>query len=252
MSYGQQLNLAVKAAKSAGMYLKERGNIRVEALEGKDIKLSSDKESEKIILGCLAESGIGVLSEECGRRGGDGGAFCWIVDPIDGTQNYYRGLDELACVSIALWNETEPVFGVVYRFATDELFIGEVGAGASLNGKALTSSKTGRIQDAVLATGFPVRRDYSSESLSLFVRQVQHFKKVRMLGSAALMAAFVAAGYVDAYIEEEIMLWDVAAAMAVVKAAGGVVDFRPLAGNKCICRCFANRALMEDYDAKGF
>lgn len=252
MSYEQEMNLAVKAAKLAGMYLKKRENIQVDALQGKDIKLSSDKESEKMILGCLAESGIGILSEECGLRGGDGSILRWIVDPIDGTQNYYRGLDELACVSIALWNGSKPVFGVVYRFAADELFIGEAGAGASLNGKTLVSPKTGRIQDAVLATGFPVKRDYSAESLSVFVRQVQRFKKVRMLGSAALMAAFVAAGYVDAYIEEEIMLWDVAAAMAIVQAAGGVVDFRPLADNKCICRCFANRALMEDYYAQGF
>ncbi len=68
-----------------------------------------------------------------------------------------------------------------------------------------------------------------------------------MLGSAALMGVFVAAGFVDAYLEEEIMLWDVAASTAIVKAAGGVVSFTPLPENKCICGLFATNGLFEDY-----
>ena len=102
-----------------------------------------------------------------------------------------------------------------------------------------------------MATGFPVKRDYSEGSLLSFVKQVRRFKKVRMLGAAALMSVFVACGRLDAYFEEDIMLWDVAAAMAIVKAAGGVVYYQARDDNKCVFRCFSTCELMEDYSAEG-
>lgn len=248
--YEKELELAKKAAKEAGAYLKKREDIHVDAAQGKDIKLSSDKRSEAIILELLKPTGIPVLSEECGKIGEADSEYLWIIDPLDGTANYWKGLEEFACVSVALWKKSEPVLGAVYRFAADELYYGVVGEGAFLNGKPVHTSTVPEMGQAVLATGFPVHRSYGEESLSAFIKQVQNFKKIRMLGAAAIMGTFVAAGKVDVYMEEEIMLWDIAGASAIVKAAGGSVDITLLEDYKCICRCFATDALKEDYYAK--
>lgn len=229
--------------------MKRREGIHIDALDGKDIKLSSDKMSEKIIMDILEESNIPILSEEYGFKGTEG-ELCWIVDPLDGTINYFKGLDDFACVSVALWEKGRPVLGVVYRFMKDELFCGAEGVGAFLNDMEMKPSDIKETSQAVMATGFPVKRSYDTESLSKFVKQVQCFKKVRMLGAAALMGTFVACGRLDTYFEDEIMLWDVAAAVAIVNAAGGATSLELLDDNKCLCKCFATKALMEDYYAK--
>lgn len=252
--YEKELEIAKTAAQEAGNYLIKREEMHVDAAEGKDIKLSSDKYSEKIIIDRLKESGIPILSEECGRVDGQGDptgkGTVWIIDPLDGTANYWKGIQELACVSIALWKDAVPVLGVIYRFFSKELYYGIVGQGAFLNGVPIHTSGVSKTEQAIVATGFPVHRDYGTESLSAFVRQVQSFKKVRMLGAAAVMGTFVAAGKVDAYMEDEIMLWDVAGAAAIVLAAGGEALVELLEDDKCICKCFATKALMEDYYAK--
>lgn len=250
MENSKELDLAIKAAKAAGEFLAKKENVHVDMLEGKDIKLSSDKMSEKIIMDILRASGFPILSEEYGWIGGRGGEY-WIIDPLDGTINYYKGLDEMACVSIALWRNNKPSVGVVYRFMRDELFYGEEGKGAFLNGQPVMPSDIREVSQAVMATGFPVKRSYDAERLTAFVKQVQNFKKVRMLGAAAIMGTFVACGRFDAYFEEEIMIWDVAAAVAITISAGGCVTLELLKNNKCICRCFATRELMEDYYVKG-
>ena len=246
----KELELAVKAAKMAGGFLKKRETIHIDTSEGKDIKLSSDKMSEKIIMDILDESDIPILSEEYGFKGNES-ELCWIVDPLDGTINYFKGLDEMACVSIALWRKDKPILGVVYRFMRDELYYGEEGYGAYLNDIKISPSEIKNTESAVMATGFPVKRAYDTESLSLFVKQIQYFKKVRMLGAAAIMSTFVACGKFDAYFEDEIMIWDVAAGVAIVNAAGGSTVLKPLQDNKVICKCFATKELMEDYYAKG-
>ncbi len=246
----KELELAIRAAKEAGNFLRRREGIRVDALEGKDIKLSSDKLSEKIIMDILGESEIPILSEEYGFKGRTGQIF-WIIDPLDGTINYFKGMDEMACVSVALWKENRPVLGVVYRFMRDELYYGGEDIGAYMNDIPIHPSDIRQTGNAVMATGFPVKRAYDTESLSQFVKQVQYFKKVRMLGAAAIMSTFVACGKFDAYFEDEIMLWDVAAGVAIVNAAGGSTVLKSLQDNKVICKCFATKELMEDYYAKG-
>lgn len=247
--WNKELELAKEAAKAAGSFLKRRENICVDALDGKDIKLSSDKMSEKIIMDILKKSNLPVLSEECGFQGEEG-ELCWIVDPLDGTINYFKGLDEFACVSVALWQKDRPVLGVVYRFMADELFYGCEGNGAYLNGERVRPSGVRETSQAVMAAGFPVKRSYDTESLGAFVKQVQRFKKVRMLGAAAIMGTFVSCGRLDAYMEDEIMLWDIAGAVAIVNAAGGAASLELLDDNKCLCKCFATKELMEDYYVK--
>ena len=251
--YQNELDLAIKAARAAGSILRERNDISINSAVGKDLKLSSDKKSEKIIIDILREgSDYPVLAEESGYIGTQDRCGCrWIVDPLDGTINYYKNMEELTCISIALWDETTPVLGVIYRYSMDEMYWGVVGTGAYCNGIAISPSQTRKICDAVIATGFPTHWDYSIDSLQSFFSTVQQFKKVRMLGAAAIMGAFVAIGKVDVYYEDHIMLWDIAAASAIVIASGGVARVKLLENNMCICKLFANQELMEDFYAKG-
>ena len=245
--YKAEYKLAMEAALRAGEFLEDNYNPEVDSQIGKDIKLSSDKKSEAMIIDILSTTNIPILSEECGMIGTDINSKMWIVDPLDGTANYWKGMKELACVSVALWENGVPVLGVINRFHQKEIYSGIVGEGAWMNGEPIAASKVENVADAVLATGFPVKRDYTSESLNDFICQVQNFKKVRMLGTAAIMGAFVAIGRVDAYREEQIMWWDIAASAAIVKAAGGTVDINMLADNQCICNLFANEALYNHF-----
>ena len=248
-----ELELAKEAARRAGAILKARADVRVDGDAGKDIKLSLDRESERCILETLQESsGFSILTEERGLLPGDKGTdLRWIVDPLDGTANYWRGLDSLSCVSVALWGGDRPILGVVYRFAAEEMYEGIVGKGAWKNGKPIRTSGIKEVTKAFLVTGFPVHRDYSEESLAGFIRRVQRFKKVRMLGSAALMGCLVAEGRMDAYMEDRIMLWDIAASAALVEAAGGCSEIHRMEDNQCICRLFASEALKENCHADG-
>jgi myo-inositol-1(or 4)-monophosphatase len=164
-----------------------------------------------------------VFSEEAGWIGGRAAAGDhWLVDPLDGTANYGCGVP-LCCVSVALMSAGRPVAGVVYDFNRDEMFAGCRGHGASLNGTPIRVSAKAAKDISVLATGLAVRGDYSDQAMDAFARDMRQWKKVRMIGSAALSLAYVAAGRFDAYRESAIMMWDVAAGWALVEAAGGVV-----------------------------
>lgn len=241
----KELQLAKKAAIEAGNILKDKTAMKVDSANGRDIKLSSDRLSEKRIIDILKETGYSILSEEIGIVQGKNDEYMWIIDPLDGTANYWRNIDEFVCTSIALWKDNKPVLGVINRFLCDELYSGIVGEGAWCNGERIHTSDVQEVKKAFLTTGFPVFRDYSSDGLLRFINNIQSFKKIRMFGSGALMGTFVATGKVDVYIEEEIMLWDIAASSALVLAAGGELDITMKENNKCICKLFANKQLKE-------
>lgn len=244
------LTIAVQAAEEAGKFLAQRQDIHIDESSRRDIKLSSDKLSEAILLKALQATGIPVLSEEKGFVG-EKADLCWVVDPLDGTVNYYREMDDLACVSVALCRGETPVLGVVNRFMRGEVFSGLVGEGAWLNGKEIHTRTITNAADAILATGLPKGRDFSEAALTGFVQQLQKVKKVRMLGAAALMCTFVAAGRVDIYTEDNIMFWDVAGAAAIVQAAGGIVHIVKRQNNMCLCRCYATSALQNSFEGTG-
>ena len=235
MKWREEFDLAVKTAKRAGESLKGWQVEPVEVLSaaGRDLKVQADRESEQLILQALkANTPYPVLAEETGEHGAfESEAPIWIVDPLDGTLNFSRGIP-LFCVSIALWQSEEPILGVVYDVEHDELFSGMVGQGAWRNDEAISVSNVTHPGQAILATGFPVNRDFDASPLREFLAQVQVFKKIRLLGSAALSLAYLACGRVDAYAEEDIMLWDVAAGVALVGAAGGWVSVQDSARHK--------------------
>lgn len=251
MKFESERKLAIDAARKAGMFLEDHTDVLVDSAVGKDIKLANDRKSEEIIVDILKVSGIPILSEERGMtEGSRDTTLRWIVDPLDGSANLWKGMKELTCVSIALWEGNEPLIGVVYRFHMNELYQGVTGEGAYLNDTPIHTSGVAAASEAVLATGFPVKRSYDEESLSRFVKKVQNFKKIRMLGAAAVMGAFVSCGRIDAYQEEDIMLWDIAASTALVKTAGGYTEVHPSGDHKCLCTLFANKALYEDFEER--
>lgn len=217
--------LACRASTEAAALLRREfvRDAGVMSFSDKDIKTQADLAAQKVIVAALAESGFPVVAEEEEQAVKIAAGPVWIVDPLDGTLNFTRGFP-MAAVSVALWDEGKPCLGAVVDVFRGELYSGHVGSGAWLNKEPVRVSSVVDGAQAVIATGFPSGRAYDEASLLEFVAKVRRFKKVRMLGSAALMLAQVAAGRFDVYEEEDIYFWDVAAGLALVKAAGG--DFR--------------------------
>jgi myo-inositol-1(or 4)-monophosphatase len=216
------LAIAREASKKAGAYLShpEHNGRHIITDNNKDVKIAADRYSEKIILEYLeGQSDFSILSEEAGFIDRKGRSSTWIVDPLDGSLNYSRGIP-LCCVSIALWEHNRPLLGVIYDFNRDELYSGIVGKGAWCNGQEIRPSNVGTREQAVLCTGFPVNSDFSAESLMMFIKKIQQYKKIRLVGSASLSLAYVASGKADAYMENNIMIWDVAAGLAIAQGSG--------------------------------
>ncbi|MEM1058065.1 MAG: inositol monophosphatase family protein [Verrucomicrobiota bacterium] len=227
--WSAELELAVRAARTAGDLLRGPGGAlrTADSAEGKDIKLQADREAEAAILRILGESAHPHLAEESGASDRlDARAPFWVVDPLDGTYNYKRRIDFCA-VSIALVQGETPLLGVIYDFHRDRLYAGAEGIAPTVSGEPLAVSTVADRGQAVIATGFPVGRDFADGPVLDFVRRVQSFKKIRLLGTAALTLALVAEGKLDCYYEEGINLWDVAAGLALVRLAGGRLQLTP-------------------------
>jgi myo-inositol-1(or 4)-monophosphatase len=225
------LTLAIATARAAGAALAKRSDRTVNFESAHDIKLQADVDSETLIRTRLARTKLPVIGEEIG---GDATLLgrdepYWAVDPLDGTYNYLRGIPG-TCVSLGLWCGRRPILGVVFDFWRDEMFAGGAGLGLTLNGRKLTPRWASDVPHAVLCTGFPSGTDRGSAAVQGFVGRVERFKKIRMLGTAALALAYVAASRADAYFEESIKLWDIAAGLALVEAAGGHTRVEPVPG----------------------
>ncbi len=191
--------------------------------ERRDVKLKADFELQKIILSALAmRSEIPVLAEEAQLFMPQDEALTWVVDPLDGTFNFHREIPFYS-TALALCRGVDPVLGVVVDLPFRRVISGGPGLGCFVNNSPVTVSTTADLTQAVLVTGFPTGADFSTSALSEFVNLVQRFKKIRMLGSAALALAYVATGNADAYIEQNSNIWDVAAGVALVFGAGGRV-----------------------------
>lgn len=198
---------------------------RVVADLKRDVKVVADKQLHNLIARRLREEfSLPIFSEEGELRKDDFSStgYCFIIDPLDGSLNFSRGIP-INCISIGLWQGQQPIAGVVYDFNRKEMFSGLVGIGAWMNSTPIKIGSVHTIGSAILCTGFPVQSDFGETVLLDFVRKVQSFKKIRLLGSAALSLAYVAGGRADFYHEKDIAIWDVAAGLAIVKAAGGSV-----------------------------
>ena len=226
MSYRQELETAKKAALAAGQILIEQKNNLNKSIfsSNTDIKLEADIVAEKLIKEILTdETSFPILAEESGQSSDQLSDIFWVVDPLDGTANYSRNIP-ICCVSIALIKNMEPVLGVIYDFSNNDLYEGSVNTSAMQNGLEIKVSDISNQGEGILITGLPNKTDYSDEALLKMVKDFQGWRKVRMIGSAAIGSVYIASGKADVYKESRTYLWDVAAGAAIVQAAGGTAS----------------------------
>jgi myo-inositol-1(or 4)-monophosphatase len=218
-----ELMIAKKAALQAGNYLlHNKLNIKTPLISTeKDIKIEADIGSEKIIKDLLSNhSNIKILAEESGMSSDDDSDIFWVVDPLDGTANYLRDIP-ICCVSIALISNLQPILGVIFDFNNNEIYEGSIKTQALMNEEIISVSNIAKSNEGILITGLPNNTDYTDNALENMIKGFQEWRKVRMIGSAALASAYIASGKADVYMENKTYLWDVAAGAAIVNAAGG-------------------------------
>lgn len=207
-----------------------------------DVVTRADKQGEAFLLEQIQKffPDHAVLGEESGAHAGTGD-YLWVIDPLDGTNNFSQGLPVFT-VSIGLQYKGEAVVGVVYAPYFDELYTAAKGGGAYLNGKSLRVSAKSALAESVLGTGFPydkdVNPDNNAENLASILPSL---RGIRRMGSAAYDLACVAAGFLDGYWELALHPWDICAGALLVEEAGGIVrSFRKdrgisiIAGNAAI------------------
>ncbi len=198
------------------------GSVTDRQLGEREVKLVADKFLESELMNGLARTGVKILSEETEEshhQSMDGPL--WIIDPLDGSYNFSRNLGP-SMICVALWDNHKPAFGVLYDLSTRVMYWGGKGLGAhSSHGEIRVSTESSLLRSTV-CTGFPSRFPATDPmAIGNYMSEILKFAKVRMIGSAAASLVLVARGAADAYFERNIMVWDVAAALALVEGAGG-------------------------------
>ncbi|MES2596922.1 MAG: inositol monophosphatase family protein [Verrucomicrobiota bacterium] len=225
------LPIALDAATQAGQLIKSNfgSDLTVNEMQRHDIKLELDVRSQKLITEIILKNDPthAILGEEEGDIGGDGDVE-WIVDPIDGTVNYYFNIPHF-CVSIAARDRhtKETLLGVIHDPMMNETWSVVKGGPPMLNGKPISVSNRATMAEAVVTVGFSKSKSALDLGFERYKRIAYEVRKTRMLGSAALALAYIASGRLDAYVEEQISLWDIAAGVMLVEAAGGKVSTSP-------------------------
>lgn len=222
------LDTAIHAAHEAGELLRKNfgAPLDVNAFEAHDIKLDLDVRSQELITRLILDRfpDHAIYGEE-GIAGNQASEYQWIVDPIDGTVNYFYGIPHF-CISIALRKKEEIIVGVIYDPIRDELWSASEETPAQLNGAPCSVSARTQLSDAILSVGFSKTKTTIDSGLPLLEKMVYRARKCRLMGSAALDMAYVACGRLDAYIEQAVSLWDIAAGKLIVEKAGGQVELK--------------------------
>jgi len=183
-----------------------------------------DKEAENKIVEKLSilTPEAGFITEEDTEDSADE-EYVWIIDPLDGTTNFLKKIPHFS-ISIALKKDKHIIQGIVYEVMLDIAYTAIKGEGAFMNGRPIKVTGQDKMNHAVVVTGFPYKKDFDIDaSLSMLKYCVINCRGVRRLGSAALDLAYVAAGKIDAYYENSLNIWDVAAGALLVEEAGGIM-----------------------------
>jgi len=199
-------------------------HITIEYKGDVDLVTAADRASERLIAERLKAKWPqhGIVGEE-GTRTDTDAEFRWYVDPLDGTTNFAHGYP-VFCVSLALVrHDDELEVGVLYDPTRNELFAAERGQGATLNGNPMHVSKTKRVLESILGTGFPSHKRHQNPNIHFYQQLTLHSHGVRRAGSAALDLANVASGRYDGFWEFNLNPWDTAAGVLIVQEAGGKV-----------------------------
>jgi len=215
ISISANLNIMIKAAEKASKYIiRDFGEVEKLQVSKKgphDFVTKTDKTVEKILIEELSKSkkNYSFITEEAGTIKNTDKNNVWIIDPIDGTNNFLHGIPHFA-ISIALKSKDEILSGLIFDPIKDEMFYAEKEKGAYLNNQRLRVSKKNHIDECL----------FSSNSEGVKFSNLN----MRNSGSAALDLAYVASGRLDGYFQNKINLWDIAAGTIMVKEAGGVVN----------------------------
>jgi myo-inositol-1(or 4)-monophosphatase len=219
------VTIAARAARSAGnvilRYMNRIDGLNVVEKQQLDFVSEVDKLAEAEIIKELrrAYPDHAILAEESGATGK--GPLTWVIDPLDGTHNYLRGIPHFS-VSIALLEKGVPIHAVVFDPLRDELYTASKGDGAYINDRRMRVSKRENLGGAMIATGFPFRqREHLVPQLDMTRAILGQAEDIRRSGSAALDLAYVAAGRYDGYFEIGLKPWDMAAGVLLVHEAGG-------------------------------
>jgi myo-inositol-1(or 4)-monophosphatase len=214
--------IAREAGKRGARLFRDGAALQVTAKGVQDLVSNADKEIEALVRGRLAAEfpGDAFLGEESGRGdGADSAAGVWVVDPIDGTDNFVRGLAGW-CVSIAFVAGREIEIGVLYDPIAKELYLARRGRGATLNGAPLAPRPVAGFADGLVGMGYSLRRP-PAPTLEVFERLLAEQGMYQRTGSGALMLAHVASGRYIGYYEAHINSWDCLAGIALVRESGG-------------------------------
>ena len=209
------LNIMIKAAEKASKVLirdfGELENLQVTQKGPKDFVTNSDKKVEKILIEELEKykKNYSFLSEENGKIENKDKENVWIIDPIDGTNNFLHGIPHFS-ISIGLKSKNEIIAGIIFDPIKNELFFGEKDNGSYINNHRIRVSKKNNLDECLFASN---NAGIKSDNLS-----------TRNLGSAALDLAYVGAGRFDGYFQNDLHIWDIAAGIIIVKEAGGVLN----------------------------
>lgn len=223
----RRLDIAAEAATAAGVMLRQMQSQlrRIEEKQPGDLVTEADRASEALVLEMIRRHfpDDQIIAEESGSQGLSSSTFCWAVDPLDGTTNYAHGYP-MAAVSIGLLYEGEPVAGIIYDIFQGRLYRGGLGIPATRDREPIQVSATTELNRSLLVTGFAYdRRRVSDNNYAEFCHFTHITQGVRRGGAAALDLALVAAGHLDGYWERGLSVWDIAAGIAIVRAAGGKV-----------------------------
>jgi myo-inositol-1(or 4)-monophosphatase len=203
------------------------GSVTDRLIDEREVKLVADKFLERCLLDGLSKTGIPVLSEEteASHHQSPEGPL-WIIDPLDGSYNFSRRLGP-SMICVALWDSGAPLFGVLYDLSTKRLYWGGRGIPSHDDDGPIAVSSESKLSRSTVCTGFPSRFPAGdTEAIGEYMSHILAFGKVRMIGSAAASLMLVARGAADTYFERQIMIWDVAAGLAVIEGAGGTVSLQ--------------------------
>ena len=226
----QLLTVAMEAAKAGGnvlmSYFRQGVSIRCKGGESADLVSEADVNAEQAVIGVIHATfpEHAILGEESATDTDPNSPALWVIDPLDGTTNFLHDVPHFA-VSIGYFEYGQPVCGVIWNPAREDMYSALKGHGATHNGRPIRVSSTDRLDESLVGTGFPVKRDAKVKATFGAIDELfgLNIHCIRRFGSAALDLCHVASGLYGAFFEYQLSAWDFAAGMVIVQEAGGQV-----------------------------
>jgi myo-inositol-1(or 4)-monophosphatase len=226
------LNIALRAARSAGEIVaratEHLDNLEVIEKSQNDFVTEIDQAAEKEVIYHISKAhpDHGFLGEEGGLQGNTDSDYQWIIDPIDGTTNFVRGIPHFA-ISIACLHKGQLLHAVVLDPIRREEFTASRGKGAQLNGRRMRVSSQKSLDGSLIGTGIPFK-SRSEKHIPAYTHSLEAVAKqtagIRRAGAASLDLAYVAAGRMDAFWEIGLSQWDIAAGVLLIRESGGLIS----------------------------